>query len=76
MDIIITISEDETRLLEGWLGVGKIQDWLQNAINNKIRQRADATILEQTDKNPNKFTIAEKLDIIKTLDVIKPVEEI
>lgn len=65
MDIIVTIPDEGKRILESWLGVGQIQSWVQHAINNKLRQRIDASILEYTDKNPKKMTEADKLLALK-----------
>ncbi|TET76171.1 MAG: hypothetical protein E3J43_07250 [Candidatus Heimdallarchaeota archaeon] len=70
MDIIITITDEEKRILESWLGTGQIQPWLQDAIDNKIRQRVDASILEETDRNPKKMTKANKLLVLK--DIVLP----
>lgn len=70
MDIIITIPDEEKRILESWLGEGQIQPWLQHAIDNKLRQRIDATILEETDRNPKKMVKADKLFALK--DIVLP----
>ncbi|MBA7576564.1 hypothetical protein ES708_18405 [subsurface metagenome] len=67
MDIAVTIPDEGQRILESWLGVGQIQPWLQHAINNKLRQRIDVSILEHTDKNPKKLTEANKLLALKTV---------
>lgn len=67
MDIIITIPNDGKRILESWLGEGQIQLWLQHAINNKLRQRIDASILDHTDKNPKKMIEADKLLALKDI---------
>jgi hypothetical protein len=60
MNITVTISDDGYAVLESWLGKGKVQVWLQNAINNKLRQRLDASVLEKTDKNPSKLSVEQK----------------
>ena len=60
MNITVTIPDEGKEILESWLGVGQIQPWLQHAIDNKLRQRMDASILEHTDKNPKKLTEIEK----------------
>jgi len=62
MDIIVTITEEEYAVLESWLGVGEIEKWIQHALDNKIRQRIDASILECTYLNPKKLTHDEKLE--------------
>ena len=73
MDIICTITNEENKVLESWLGVGQIQPWLQHAIDNKLRQRLDATIVEVTDKNPAKLSQGDKLLALK--DVVLPTKE-
>jgi hypothetical protein len=73
MDIITVITSEEKRVLDSWLGENKIQEWLRQAIDNKIRQRLDATILEVTDRNPEKLTRAEKFTLIK--GVVLPTRE-
>lgn len=65
MNIIITITEDERKVLESWLGPGQITSWVQNALNNKIRRRIDASILEVTDRNPKKMSMTAKLALLK-----------
>ena len=61
MDITITISDEGKRVLESWLGVGEIQPWLQHAIDNKLRQRLDASIVASTNLNPKKLTAEQKI---------------
>lgn len=65
MDITVTISSEGKRILESWLGKDTIQPWLQHAINDKLRRRIDASILEHTDKNPKKMTDPDKLAALK-----------
>lgn len=69
MDIIVTITEQEFEILESWLGVGEVQKWLQHALDNKIRQRMDATILEHTNFNPKKMTSIQKMDEVKKISL-------
>ena len=73
MDITVTIPDEGKRILESWLGVGQIQPWVQHAINNKLRQRIDASMLEETDKNPKKLKEDNKLLILK--DIKLPTRE-
>ena len=61
MDITVTILDDGIKVLESWLGKGKIQTWLQDALDNKLRTRIDASIIECTPFNPNALTIQDKL---------------
>lgn len=70
MNIILTVTNEEKRILDSWLGVDEIQNWIQHALANKIRQRIDASILESTDRNPKKLSQADKLLLLK--DVVLP----
>jgi len=65
MNIICTLTENEKKVLDSWLGEDKIQEWLQHALDNKIRQRIDASILECTDRNPKKMDKQAKLKLLK-----------
>ena len=67
MEITITIPDDGKEVLESWLGIGGIQSWIQHASENKLRQRVDASILEETDKNPKKMDQVAKLEILKNI---------
>jgi hypothetical protein len=69
MQVIINITDDEQRILESWMGVGKIQSWLQHAIDNKTRKRVDACILEHTDRNPKKMSMEAKLIALSTIEL-------
>ena len=62
MDITVTLTDDEHAILESWLGVGEVQGWIQHALDNKIRQRVDESVLECTYLNPKKLTYEEKLE--------------
>ena len=67
--IQITISDKEYEILESWLGVGQVEVWLQHAIDNKCRQRTDASVLEHTDRNPMKLDKQSKLDLLATVQL-------
>jgi len=69
MDITVTISDKEFEILESWLGVGQIQPWLQHAIDNKVRQRTDASILEHTDRNPKRLSKESKIALLKNVSL-------
>lgn len=73
MNLIITITDEDKELLDSWLGIDKAQSWLQHAIDNKIRQRVDASILELTDRNPKKMSKEEKMALLK--NVVLPTRE-
>ena len=72
-EITVQIEDKEYEILESWLGVGEVEPWLQHAIDNKARQRTDASIIEHTDRNPKKLSKQEKLDLLK--DVQLPTRE-
>lgn len=67
--IQVQIEDLEYEILESWLGVGQIEAWLQHAIDNKCRQRTDASILEHTDRNPKKLDRQAKLDLLATIQL-------
>jgi len=71
--IQVQIEDLEYDILESWLGVGQVETWLQHAIDNKCRQRTDASIIEHTDRNPKKLSKQERLDLLK--DVQLPTRE-
>jgi len=65
--IQVQIEDLEYEILESWLGVGQVKAWLQHAIDNKIRQRTDASILEHTDRNPKRLSKEDKLILLKNV---------
>ena len=71
--ISVTITDKEFEVLESWLGVGEVQKWIQHALDNKIRQRIDASILEVTDRNPAKLLKETKLALLK--NIVLPIKE-
>jgi len=73
MEITLTIEAEEKKVLDSWLGTDKIQEWLQHALDNKIQQRVDASVIESTNRNPKKFSLTEKLTLLK--DVTLPSKE-
>jgi len=62
--IEVRIENLEYDILESWLGVGQVELWLQQALDNKIRQRVDASVLEHTDRNPKKLSKETKLVLL------------
>jgi len=74
MNIICTLTDEEKKILDSWLGEDKIQEWLQHALDNKIRQRVDASVLEHTDRNPKKLTKEDKITLLKDV-VLLPTRE-
>jgi len=67
--IQVQIEDLEYEILESWLGVGQVETWLQHAIDNKCRQRTDASVLEHTDRNPKKLNKQTKLDLLKDVQL-------
>jgi len=62
--IQVQIEDLEYDILESWLGVGRVELWLQHALDNKIRQRVDASVFEATDQNPKKLSKETKLVLL------------
>lgn len=73
MQIILKVTDEEKRVLDSWLGVDEIVGWIEHALENKIRQRIDASVLEVTDFNPKKLTKTEKLLLLR--DIVLPTRE-
>ena len=67
--ITLTITKAENRILDSWLGKDIIQGWLQHALNNKIRQRVDASICECSNLNPSKMNMETKLNILDNVSL-------
>jgi len=65
----VSITTQEKELLEGKWGVGGIETWLQNAINEKIFQRAKACIREETALNPDRLTLAEMMEELSGIEL-------
>lgn len=55
----IEITDEEDIVLRSWLE--DPQQWLEDAFNNKIRKRIDASIEEETNFNPKKMAHDDKL---------------
>lgn len=73
MDITVTLPDNGKKVLDSWLGADEMQAWLQHAAENKLRQRVDASIIEETDKNPQKIDQTDKLTLLE--DVKLPTRE-
>jgi len=71
--IQVQIEDLEYDILESWLGEGQVEVWLQHAIDNKCRQRIDASVVEHTDRNPKKMGREAKLALLA--DVKLPTRE-
>jgi len=67
--IQVQIEDLEYEILESWLGVGQVQPWLQHAIDNKVRQRTDASVLEYTDRNPKRLSKESKMALLKNVSL-------
>lgn len=85
LTISVEIPKKGEKVLKSWLGEDGPELWLQHAIDNKLRQRVDASIIEHTDKNPAKLTLDEKLIILEAIQLptkeerdkpIKPEKEV
>jgi len=72
--IQVQIEDLEYDILESWLGVGEVEGWLQHAIDNKCRQRVDASVLQHTDRNPKKIDRISKLNLLKDVQLPSRVE--
>lgn len=67
--LTVEIPKKGEKVLKSWLGEDGLRPWIQHAIDNKLRQRVDASIIEHTDKNPAKLTPDEKLIILEAIQL-------
>ncbi len=68
----ITLNDAEEKALLA--DMISIQDWIDNAIHNKARQCIDKVVEEVSDKQVEKITIKEKLQIVRDAKVESGVE--
>lgn len=52
-----------------------IQEWIDNAIQNKARRTIDSIVEKKTDKQPKKMTVADKHNLIRGLELETVVEK-
>lgn len=67
--LTVTITDQEAAIL--LTDMLSIQDWLDNAIRNKIRQQTDSIIMQQTNIQPSKLGLIEKGVIVGGLTLTK-----
>lgn len=70
----VTITAEEDRVLRSW--ISDPQAWLESAFRNKVRQRLNAAVTEETNLNPKKLEDTEKLEAIKNITLPTPAERI
>lgn len=58
--------EEEKALLTDMIS---IQGWIDNAVQNKVRQCIDKIVEDNSDKQPSKLGYDEKLTIVKLANV-------
>lgn len=61
--ISVTLTDEEYKAFE-WQ-VNSPEEWIEHAVNNKIRKSENRMLLELTDKRPDKLTKQERKDLIK-----------
>lgn len=61
--IILNITDEEERILLS--NMVDPEAWLNNCLDNKLRQVSDKLVLETSTYNPNKLNPSEKLTILK-----------
>ena len=64
-DYTVTISDEEEKALLS--DMVSISGWIENAIHNKSRQVIDKICLQYSDKQINRLTQEDKLNIIKDI---------
>lgn len=66
----IIYTEEQKKAFEHYV-LQSMQEWTQHAFDNKCRQRIEQAILDNTDKNPNKLSNLEKVELISNIELPK-----
>lgn len=61
----ITIDDENIRVTE--TDCYSFMDWIVNAVNEKHRRVLDRLVLEHTDKNPQKISLEDKIELIRPI---------
>jgi len=64
---VIDLSSEEQKAFE-FVANGP-KEWIQNAIQNRVRRAVDQIVGIASDKNPKRTLVAEKLAIVKDADI-------
>ena len=64
---VIDLSAEEQKAFE--FVANMPADWIHNAIQNRIRRAVDDIVKDNSDKQPNKIDIVEKLQIVENADI-------
>jgi len=68
-----TLADEEVKALE--TDMISVFEWIKNAIENKARKTVDFIITEKTDRQAKKVPKAEKLALIKDMDLPTVIEK-
>lgn len=66
--ITINLTPEQLRILGS--DIADINDWINNVIDNKLRQVSDKIIKEHTKFQPHKLTLDEKREIILPIPLV------
>ena len=64
---VIDLSSEEQKAFE-FVANGPLE-WIRNAIQNRVRRAVDQIVKENSDKQPSKTAVAEKLKIVKDANI-------
>ncbi len=64
---VVDLSAEEQKAFE--FVANMPVDWIVNAIRNRTRVAVDKVVGENSDKNPKKVSVADKLKIVKDVDI-------
>ena len=64
---VLDLTADEQKAFE-YVANGP-KEWIENAIRNRVRRAMDQIVNENSDKNPKKVSVEEKLTIVKNADI-------
>jgi len=67
-EYIIKITDEEEKALRTVMT--DIQEWIENAVGNRIHHAVSDVVRKCSDKNPDKINEVEKMQIVKDAEVV------
>ena len=68
-NVIITITLTPEQYKAMAYDCYDVEEWIKNAVYNKVRQVTDRIVEEVSDKQPKKITEAEKVKIVRDASI-------
>jgi len=73
--LAVNITDEALKVLE-W-DIDNVQGWLENFVSEKVRRCSDEIVVKEklSKKNPSEMNITEKLELIKSSNIISAKEK-